>query len=203
MMKHDKDGEECLVLCTIKDLQGEPIPGVKIDIWETDSSGHYDLQDPHREKPDGRGVMHSDSDGNFWFKAIKPVSYPIPTDGPVGELLRALKRHPYRPAHMHFMLEKEGYDKLVTALYLRGDPYEASDAVFGVKESLLVEFSSADGMVARKYGVERGSPVLEYDCVLVTEREAGELRDERSRKAMEELGLRMKIVEGLPVPDVD
>ena len=202
-MSHDANGEPCLVLCTIKDSQGDPVPGVKIDIWETDSSGHYDVQYPDRPGPDGRCVMKSDEDGNFWFKAIKPVPYPIPHDGPVGKLLAKLNRHPYRPAHMHFMFEKKGYDHLITALYLRGDPYETSDAVFGVKESLLVELSKADGMVAKEYDVEVGSPVLEYDFVLVTEKEADELRDERSRKALEELGRKVKIVEGLPVPDVD
>ncbi len=113
-MSHDPEGEPCLVLCTIKDSNGQPIEGVKIDIWETDSSGHYDVQYPDRKGPDGRCVMISDKDGMFWFKAIKPVPYPIPHDGPVGKLLEKLHRHPYRPAHMHFMFEKEGYDHLIT-----------------------------------------------------------------------------------------
>ena len=91
-MSHDPHGEPCLVLCTIKDSNGNPIPDVKVDIWETDSSGHYDVQYPDREGPDGRCVIKSDADGNFWFKAIKPVSYPIPHDGPVGKLLELLHR---------------------------------------------------------------------------------------------------------------
>ena len=202
-MSHDSNGDPCLVLCTIKDSQGEPVSGVKIDIWETDSSGHYDVQYSDREGPDGRCVMKSDADGNFWFKAIKPVSYPIPHDGPVGKLLEKLQRHPYRPAHLHFMFEKPGYDHLITALYIRGDPYETSDAVFGVKESLLVDFHKADKMVAKEYDVAEGSPVLEFDFVLVTEQEASAWRNERSKKALEELGRRVKLVEGLPVPDVD
>jgi len=202
-MSHDPKGEPCLVLCTIKDSRGNPIEGVKIDIWETDSSGHYDVQYEDRDGPDGRCVMKSDADGNFWFKAIKPVPYPIPHDGPVGKLLAKLHRHPYRPAHMHFMFEKPSYDHLITALYLRGDPYETSDAVFGVKESLLVDFHPADSMTAKQYGVAPKSPVLEHDFVLVTEKEASDLRDERSKKALEALGRRVKLVEGLPVPDVD
>ena len=113
-MSHDPNGEPCLVICTVKDPQGNPIEGVKIDIWETDSSGHYDVQYADLEGPDGRCIMKSDEDGNFWFKAIKPVPYPIPHDGPVGKLLALLHRHPYRPSHLHFMFEKPGWDHLIT-----------------------------------------------------------------------------------------
>ena len=113
-ISHDPNGEPCLCICTVKDVAGNPIPGVKIDIWETDSSGHYDVQYAQRSAPDGRCVMRSQEDGVFWYKAIRPVSYPIPHDGPVGKLLLLLKRHPFRPAHMHFIFEKEGWDRLIT-----------------------------------------------------------------------------------------
>lgn len=113
-ISHDPDGEPCLVLCTVKDTAGKPIEDAKIDIWETDSKGFYDVQYAEREGPDGRAVMKSDKDGIFWFNAIVPVPYPIPHDGPVGKLLKLLKRHPYRPSHMHFMFEKTGYDHLIT-----------------------------------------------------------------------------------------
>ena len=115
-ISHDPEGTPCLVVCTVKDMAGHPIPDVKVDIWETDSSGHYDVQYPESERqgPDGRCVMRSDGEGGFWFKAIRPVSYPIPHDGPVGKLLLLLKRHPYRPAHMHFIFEKGGWDRLIT-----------------------------------------------------------------------------------------
>ena len=113
-MSHDPNGEECLVVCTIKDSDGRPLEGVKVDIWETDSSGHYDTQYEDRTGPDGRVVIMSDKEGKFWFKAIKPVSYPIPHDGTVGKLLALAGRHPWRPAHMHFMFHKPGYDKLIT-----------------------------------------------------------------------------------------
>ena len=202
-ISHDSNGEPCLVLCTIKDGNGDPIEGVKIDIWETDSSGRYDVQYEDREGRDGRCTMRSDADGNFWFKAIKPVPYPIPNDGPVGQLLIKLHRHCYRPAHLHFMFEKAGYDPLITALYLRNDPFRSSDAVFGVKESLLVEFHAADAMIAKQYEVKPGSLVLEHDFVLVTDEEASELRNERSKQALADLGMKAKIVDGLPVPDVD
>jgi len=114
LMSQDGNGVPLLVLCTVKDVQGKPVQDVKIDIWETDSSGHYDVQHADREGPDGRCIMKSDKEGVFWFKAIVPVPYPIPHDGPVGQLLKKLGRHPMRPAHMHFMFEKEGFDHLIT-----------------------------------------------------------------------------------------
>ena len=112
----DEGGEAVLVLGTVRDRVGMPVPGVKVDVWETDSTGHYDVQRADRKAtgPDGRAVLYSDEQGGFWFKAIKPVSYPIPHDGPVGRLLKYLGRHPYRPAHMHFMFGKEGFDELIT-----------------------------------------------------------------------------------------
>lgn len=110
----DEKGAPLLVLCTVKDTQGNPIAGVRVDIWETDSGGFYNVQHSDHDGPDGRCVMQSNQDGVFWFKAIKPVSYPIPHDGPVGKFLLKVYRHPYRPAHMHFMFNKEGYDHLIT-----------------------------------------------------------------------------------------
>lgn len=113
-ISHDPDGEPCLVVCTVKDTSGKPIPGVKIDVWETDSKGFYDVQYAEREGPDGRAVLQSDDEGSFWFNAIVPVPFSIPHDGPVGKLLKLLKRHCYRPSHLHFMFEKSGYDHLIT-----------------------------------------------------------------------------------------
>lgn len=111
----DPNGDPLLVLCTVKSTSGEPVEGVKIDIWETDSHGKYDVQyDDRGNEADGRAVIHSDKEGVFWFNAIVPVPYPIPHDGPVGKLLAKLGRHCWRPSHMHFMFEKEGFDHLVT-----------------------------------------------------------------------------------------
>jgi protocatechuate 3,4-dioxygenase beta subunit len=114
LISHDEDGEPMLVLCSVKNTAGKPIAGVKVDVWETDSKGFYDVQHADRTGPDGRAVMESDEEGLFYFKAIVPVPYPIPHDGPVGKLLQTLKRHPYRPSHFHFMFEKKGYDQLIT-----------------------------------------------------------------------------------------
>ncbi|WEW54764.1 hypothetical protein PRK78_000189 [Emydomyces testavorans] len=203
-LSHDHQGDPLLVVCCVKDTTGKPIEGVKVDIWETDSTGHYDVQHANRTKPDGRGVLYSNAQGGFWFKAIKPVPYPIPHDGPVGKLLMLLKRHPYRPAHMHFMFEKPGYDHLITSLFLRGDPFESSDAVFGVKSSLVVDTTTiTDSEVAAKYGVPVGTALLTHDFVLVSDWDTSDLRDKNSTEALAKLGRKVKIVNGLPVPDLD
>jgi protocatechuate 3,4-dioxygenase beta subunit len=184
-------------------MDGKPIPGVKVDIWETDSKGFYDVQYPGREEPDGRCVIESDEHGRFWFKAIVPVPYPIPHDGPVGKLLRMLKRHAYRPSHMHFMFEKQGFDHLITSLYIKGTEYETSDAVFGVKESLIVPLGEVSKEQAQEYSVKEGMKLLSHDFVLVSEKDSADLRAKKAMEAMEAQGRRMKMVEGLPVPDVD
>ncbi|KAI5305104.1 hypothetical protein KEM56_005295 [Ascosphaera pollenicola] len=177
---------------------------VKIDVWETDSQGFYDVQYAGREGPDGRAILKSDEEGVFWYKAIKPVPYPIPSDGPVGKLLIKLRRHCYRPAHMHFMFEKEGFDHLITALYLRNDPFESSDAVFGVKSSLVVDLGKVDTPeLAKRYDVPIGTSLLQHDFVLVTDDEAKNLREQKSKDAFEALGRKVVMINGLPVPDVD
>ncbi len=117
-MTSDPDGEPMLALCRVVDPGGAPVAGVKVDIWETDSSGHYDVQHAGRNAPSERCVMVPDADGRFCFRGIKPVPYPIPHDGPVGKLLQRLGRHCWRPAHVHFMFEKEGWDHLITWVLL-------------------------------------------------------------------------------------
>ncbi|KAM0245754.1 hypothetical protein ACHAQJ_010471 [Trichoderma viride] len=202
-MSTDAAGEPMLALCTVRDSFNQPISGVKVDIWETDSSGHYDVQYSDRGAPSERCIMTSDVDGNFWFKAIRPVSYGIPGDGPVGKLLGRLNRHPCRPAHMHFLFEKEGLDRLVTTLFLRGDKYETSDAVFGVKTSLVIDLDKVDRDMAIEHGVPEGAWLLRHNFVLASTRETEELRDKNAMEAMESLGLKTKLVDHLPVPDLD
>ena len=102
----DPDGQPCLVRCNVSDAAGKPIVGAKIDVWETDSKGFYDVQYADHHGPDGRAVLTSDENGFFWFKAIVPVPYPIPHDGPVGKLLKRLHRHPYRPKSYAFYVCK-------------------------------------------------------------------------------------------------
>ena len=197
-------GEPCLFLCTVRDLHGMAIAGAKIDVWEADATGHYDTQYGSGDVPDYRGVLTSTADGRFWFKCIKPPPYPIPGDGPVGELLNALGRHPFRPGHVHFLITAPGYDTLVTALYVKGDPYEMSDAVFGVKSSLVVEFKKIeDEAVLREYGLEKGAWRVQYDFVMVGEKEVELLRGGKAEEA-EEWGRhrRAELVEGLLALDV-
>lgn len=223
LVHNDPEGEPLLVMCAVKDTAGNPITDVKIDIWETDSTGHYDVQYAEREGPNGRAVLRTDEKGDFWFKAIVPVPYPVPHDGPVGRLLKILHRHPYRPSHVHFMFEKPGYDHLITyvipkynrikyyisdrhsrALYLRNDPYETSDAVFGVKDSLLVNLQTlTDEKIATEYDVKVGIKFIRYDFVLVSDAEAQQLREEKAMEAMAAQGRTMRLLNGLPVPDVD
>ena len=162
-------GETCLVLATVRNTDGKPIVGAKIDVWETDDTGHYDNQYENRDRPDMRGRLTSDENGQFVFKCVKPVSYAVPIDGPVGTLLNALNRHAYRPAHIHFFITVPGqdYDDLVTSLFVRGDPYESSDAVFGIKPDLIVDFKKVNNNeIAEKFQVDVNDWLILYDFVL-------------------------------------
>ena len=135
--KEPPDGEPCVVRGTIKSAQGQPIVGAALDIWETGDHG-YDVQ--KGDAMDLRGIFRTDAEGKFWFRCVKPVSYPVPSDGPVGKMLTATGRHPMRPGHLHFMISAPGYERLVTHIFVKGDKYLDSDAVFGVKKSLIVDF---------------------------------------------------------------
>jgi len=137
----DGKGEACLFSGRVLNLDGNPIGGASLDVWSDNDEGFYDVQQPGIQPPmNNRGTFRTNDDGRYWFKGIRPVAYPIPNDGPVGKLLEQLKRYPYRPAHMHFLLDAEGFERLTTHIFVAGDPYLESDAVFGVKESLIVEF---------------------------------------------------------------
>jgi len=137
----DSKGETCLYEGTVKDLHGVPIEGARIDVWSDNAEGFYDVQQPDvQPKWNNRGVFVTASDGRYNFIGIKPVSYPIPDDGPVGQMLGHLGRHPYRPAHMHYLVTADGYQKLVTHTFVGDDRYLTSDTVFGVKQSLIAPF---------------------------------------------------------------
>ena len=137
----DGKGHPMLIKGRIINTEGQPIEGTKIDVWQTNDDGFYDVQQKGIQ-PDFnlRGVFRTGSDGNYTFLGAKPRYYPIPDDGPVGKLLGSLGRHPYRPAHLHYILEAEGYETLITHIFDPDDKYIHSDAVFGVKESLLAKF---------------------------------------------------------------
>jgi hydroxyquinol 1,2-dioxygenase len=137
----DRKGEPMLVEGTIHSTDGTPLAGAKIDVWQANDEGFYDVQQEGIQPEFNlRGVFRTGADGRYWFRGVKPKFYPIPDDGPVGQLLRALGRHPYRPAHLHYILEAPDHARLVTHIFDPDDPYIHSDAVFGVKESLLAKF---------------------------------------------------------------
>ena len=137
----DQKGEHMLVRGRILDTTGAPVSGAKIDVWQANDEGFYDVQQKgHQPDFNLRGVFRTGEDGSYWFKAVKPKFYPIPDDGPVGRLLGQLGRHPFRPAHLHFIITADGYDQLTTHIFDPDDPYIGSDAVFGVKKSLLADF---------------------------------------------------------------
>ncbi|MBV1701037.1 MAG: 6-chlorohydroxyquinol-1,2-dioxygenase [Hyphomicrobiales bacterium] len=142
----DGKGETCLFEGQILDLAGQPIANATVDVWSDNADGYYDVQQPGIQPPgNNRGVFVTGAEGRYAFRGIKPVSYPIPDDGPVGQMLRHLGRHPYRPAHMHYLITAEGFQRLVTHTFVGGDEYLASDAVFGVKASLIAPFERLEG----------------------------------------------------------
>lgn len=149
-------GEPCLVSGTVRGLDGEPVAGATLEVWQADAEGHYDVQRPGLDRHQGRAVLDTQHDGGFRFRTVVAEAYPIPVDGPVGDLLHATGRHPWRPAHLHFMIKAPGYETLVTHVFRNGDPYLDSDAVFGVRRTLVGDWKvQADG-----------SHALHYDFVL-------------------------------------
>lgn len=149
-------GTPCLVRGTVRGVGGEPVPGAHIDVWQSDEEGLYDVQRPGIDHAQARGVFQADEAGGFHFRSILAMPYQIPSDGPVGDLLQATGRHPWRPAHLHFLIEAPGYERLITHVFRRDDPYLDSDAVFGVRESLIADWLPQPG----------GSYLVEFDFVL-------------------------------------
>jgi protocatechuate 3,4-dioxygenase beta subunit len=132
-------GERMFVQSRVTDLAGKPLAGVPIDVWHADDDGFYDSQKPTyaTQGPSSRARFITDADGRFFFRSILPCSYPIPTDGPVGEMIKATKRPALRPAHVHFLVAAPGYEPLVTHVFIGGDPNIDCDVVFGVKDELI------------------------------------------------------------------
>jgi len=149
---------------TVHGSDGKPIPGAMVDIWNSTPDGLYDVQMPGLDGPAVRGRLRTDASGHFHCRTTMCASYPIPTDGPVGKMLTALKRQPMRPAHVHFMIAAPGYDTLVTHVFVKGDPYLDVDPVFGVKDSLVIDVPLEQTVVkADGTRVELPHRYLRYD----------------------------------------
>jgi catechol 1,2-dioxygenase len=163
----DGRGEPALITGRVLSTDGTPLAGAVLDVWQGNYNGLYEQQDPDQPDMNLRGRFRTDAEGRYALVAIKPVSYPVPDDGPVGQMLRALGRHPYRPAHVHFIVAADGHALLTTHLFARGDPYLDSDVVFGTKDSLVVDFVRHDSPEeAARHGVRAPFYTVEYDFVL-------------------------------------
>ncbi len=149
-------GTPCLVRGSVRALDGTPVADAVIDVWQADAEGMYDVQRTDLPEAQGRGVLRSGADGRFHFQSVVAEPYPIPDDGPVGDMLRATGRHPWRPAHLHFMIQAPGYETLVTHVFRDGGEYLDSDVVFGVRQSLVADWVRQPD----------GTHTLDFDFVL-------------------------------------
>lgn len=157
-------GQPAFVSGRVLDEHGAPIADALLDVWQVRPDRLYDVQDPESPEMQLRAKFRTDADGRYYFHTIVPVSYPIPDDGPVGRMLTALGREPWRPAHMHFIVSADGYAPVTTHLFVRGDPYLESDAVFGVKQSLIVDFEQSTAAAAPDgTAMDRAFYIAEYD----------------------------------------
>lgn len=138
-------GPAIFVDCWIKDQKGNPIEGAEVDIWHSSPEGFYEQQDPKQAPMNLRGKFMTDKEGHFFFRSVKPAGYPIPIDGPVGDLIRAGKRHNFRPAHLHFLIFKQGFKTLISQIYSPDDPKLETDVQFGVTRALIGDYRKHEG----------------------------------------------------------
>ncbi len=166
-------GEPMIVEGTVRDPAGQPIAGAWVDTWQADAEGVYDVQRAigGAAELDLRARFRTDAEGRFWFRSIAPCYYPVPDDGPVGEMLKAQGRHANRPAHVHFMIGAPGYETLITHLFIADSPYIDSDVVFGVKDSLIRSLEPQPvGLTPAGNRVEAPASLLRYDFVLAAQK---------------------------------
>jgi hydroxyquinol 1,2-dioxygenase len=163
-------GTPCVVTGRVLGPDGAPLAGASVDVWQCTEDGFYDVQQPDVQPAgNGRGLFTTDPDGGFRFRTVVPSHYPIPTDGPVGALLAATERHPFRPAHIHFLVSAPGHATLTTHIFVQGSPYLDGDAVFAVKRSLVADFAEGrDPADAARYGIDGPHRRAEIDLVLDT-----------------------------------
>lgn len=161
-------GTPCVVTGRVASTDGTALPHAVLDVWQANEEGFYDVQQPDvQAEGNGRGLFTADGNGEFWFRTIVPRYYPIPTDGPVGELLKATGRHSFRPAHIHFIAKAPGHRDLTTHMFVAGSEYIESDTVFAVKKSLAIDFDPIeDPAQAEKWGVPPGARHAHFDIVM-------------------------------------
>ena len=159
-------GPELFVECEVVDVAGTPLANVEIDVWQSSPVGLYENQDDTQADMNLRGKFATDASGRFSFKSVKPAGYPVPTDGPVGDMLRAQNRHPYRPAHIHFLGFKPGYKTLVTQVFVDDDEHLESDVVFGVTRALVGDYRRHDHGEPSAAGVRAPWYTLNYRFVM-------------------------------------
>jgi hydroxyquinol 1,2-dioxygenase len=164
-------GKPCVVSLRVTSADGTPLAGASVDVWQCTEDGFYDVQQPDLQPlGNGRGLFRSDGEGRVWFRTVVPSHYPIPTDGPVGVLLDATERHPNRPAHIHFIVEADGHRPLTTHIFVADSPYLDSDAVFAVKEGLVVDFAQVDDEErAREHRVTAPFRMADFDIAVEPE----------------------------------
>ena len=141
-LKGDFDGPVLVAQGVVKDVDGAPIAGASVDIWQTAPNGLYSSQDDNQDTFSFHGIQTTGADGRYAFTSVKPVEYTVPTDGPVGDILRAAGRHPWRPSHLHFIVKAEGFRTLVTEVFPEDDPYLDQDTVFGVRDDLVMRYQT-------------------------------------------------------------
>ena len=168
IVKQQYADELTLVQGKVTDPDGAPIAGAKLDVWQTAANGYYDVQDPAMPENNMRGIFTTDAEGNYIFVTEKPLSYSVPTDGPVGDLLRTSSRHGMRPAHIHFVVSADGYEALTTHVFSAGDEYLDSDAVFATKSSLIGHYSESDDTdLAARYNLSVPFSRLQFNMGLM------------------------------------
>lgn len=159
-------GPELFVACEVVDPRGKPIEGVEVDVWQSSPVGLYENQDDTQANMNLRGKFVTDAQGRFGFRSVKPAGYPVPTDGPVGDMLRAQNRHPYRPAHIHFLGFKPGFKTLITQVFVDDDAHLETDVVFGVTRALVGDFRRHDSGEPPASGVTAPWYTLDYRFVM-------------------------------------
>jgi protocatechuate 3,4-dioxygenase beta subunit len=159
-------GDPLFVRGRVFNTAGRPVGEAIVDVWQASPVGLYENQDPEQPDMNLRGHFRTDAEGHFHFRSVRPAGYPVPTDGPVGALLEKQRRHPYRPAHLHFVVISQGYDTLISQVFADDSKYLGSDVVFGVNRSLIGTFVRHDGGDEPAPGVIGPYYTLDYDFVL-------------------------------------